>query len=636
MKTELRELAPSAPPAQALSGAPDRVLEAMAPILLVGSVLLFLLPWWNRYFGGSLEGYFPYFGREILAGKVPYRDFYLYVPPLLPLESAWIDRWAPHPLITLRIVGLVERCALALALYFWLRQLFRPTLSAASALLATVVASTGDTEVLFLYNHQAILWLVVAGGLASLDYDLPKPRAWPLVASGASTALALLCKQTVGLLGATAVALAAIAAWRALAGRPAAVRGALLWAGGLGLTAAPVGVWLAAHDALQPFWQDVFLDGPANKGSAGQLLARLFATPFQIPAFRAPAALAISLLVLLAPFILVGLRARLPSFEFRERREPRTLVYLGLSAAAAVLLGVLSAPLIRFGQGWILLPERTTPLMALWGGAALCLILAPRLLGFDPSPRELRLGMFALVAVAVAAGLGLSWSVQPAMSIPGVALLAALAVEGADLDRHVHHDGIQLALPLLGTLFIVMLFATWERQVLPFDFAGWKEPPVFVGRAARAPEGLEGFELSEETTEFVDRLLASVRANSSPGDPIFAFSQIPFVEFLAGREPATFAALHWYDVTPDRICREDLERIERDPPELLVLWPLDEQELAAHEQMFRGGRSSGQRELWRGLSSLAQRSFDRVGHVRAPGGAEIELWRRRHREAGTR
>jgi hypothetical protein len=46
-------------------------------ICLVGGLvvfffaLLFILPWWNRYLGLTNEGWYQFFGKQILQGRIP-------------------------------------------------------------------------------------------------------------------------------------------------------------------------------------------------------------------------------------------------------------------------------------------------------------------------------------------------------------------------------------------------------------------------------------------------------------------------------------------------------------------------------------------------------------------------------------
>jgi hypothetical protein len=49
------------------------------------SIPQFIVPWWNRYLGITNEGWYQFFGKQILQRLVPYRDFYRFVPPGQPL-----------------------------------------------------------------------------------------------------------------------------------------------------------------------------------------------------------------------------------------------------------------------------------------------------------------------------------------------------------------------------------------------------------------------------------------------------------------------------------------------------------------------------------------------------------------------
>ncbi len=616
------ELTSAGPPSELRSN----LWAALALVLLVTA---FLAPWWNRYFGGTLEGYFPYYGAELNRGEAPYRDFYLHVPPLLPLESELVERWTAHPLIALRALGGIERILLALALFVWLRQLVRGTLAVTATVVAVALGSTGDTEVLHLYNHQSILWAVAAGLLASLDFERPRPRAWPLLMSGGAAALALLCKQTTGLGAFLAVGLGLGLAWLGLKGANVSGRAAAIWFTGAASTLGAFVVWLWSRGALAASLQEIFLDGSASKGPLTALAGRALEEPWSIAAYRVPAMLAMVAVLLGLRALRRGIRQPMPEFAFRARSGNRTLAVVATIGVGAIALGVTTAPRLHLGEGWLLLPERWAALFSLWGSVAVLIVVSRTLFARALTPRLARVGLFAAVSLALSFMLSLSWAVQPAMALPGLALLAALLVEGIDRSRQSVPATFQLPRAFVGVVALALLVSTWERQLLPFNFAGWKEPPLFAPRALETPQGLEGYDISQTTATFVEQVVDLVRTESAPADRVFAFSQIPFVLLLADRESATPAALHWFDVTPDRICREDLRRLDLDPPRVLVVWPMTEQEIAQHEREFRSGHSSGQRELWQELERLAHARYRLAGRLAAPGGTAVEVWARR-------
>lgn len=621
---------PEAPAGAADDATPVPTLSnSWAVVAVVLLVTAFLAPWWNRYFGGTLEGYFPYFGSEINRGQVPYRDFYLHLPPLLPLESALVERWTSHPLIALRAIGGLERILLALALFAWLRQLVRASLAAAATVFAVALGSTGDTEVLHLYNHQSILWAVLAGLLATLDFERPRPRVLPLLLSGAASTLALMCKQTTGLGALLAVGIGLGVAWYGLRDRPTAVRAVGLWLGAAAATLGLLASWLLARGALAAAVQEIFLDGSASKGPLLALAGRALREEWSIAAYRVPAFLALLAVLLGLRAMRRGIRHPMPEFGFRAQSGNRTLAIVAALGLGAIALGVITAPGLHLGEGWLLLPERWAALASLWGSVAALIVVSRTLFAQALTPRLARVGLFAAVSLALAYMLSLSWAVQPAMALPGLALLAALVVEGIDRARQTVPARFQLPRVFVGIVALAFLFATWERQLLPFNFAGWKEPPLFSPRATHSPPGLEGYNLSRETAAFVEQVVRRVHANSGPADRVLAFSQIPFVLLLADRERATSAVLHWFDVTPDRVCRRDLRQLDLDPPRVMVLWPMTGSEITAHEAEFRNGHESGQRELWREIHQLAHERYRLDGELEAPGGTKVDVWSRK-------
>ncbi|MBZ0090546.1 MAG: hypothetical protein K8H90_09230, partial [Thermoanaerobaculia bacterium] len=106
---------------------PHRSVSRAAAILaaMLGTVL-FLWPWWNRYVGLTLDGYLPLYGHLIRSGQVPYRDFFLHLPPLQPLLEAALESLVGRSLFGVRLAGALGRVVLAGVLAGWLSRRYRP------------------------------------------------------------------------------------------------------------------------------------------------------------------------------------------------------------------------------------------------------------------------------------------------------------------------------------------------------------------------------------------------------------------------------------------------------------------------------------------------------------------------------
>ncbi|MEO8276099.1 MAG: glycosyltransferase family 39 protein [Thermoanaerobaculia bacterium] len=602
--------------------------------LLIVLMTLFLYPWWNTSFGGTLDGYLPFFGHRMLSGEMPYRDFYLHLPPLSVIESAAIDAVAgDRTLIAHRFVGAVERIGLALALYFWLVRRF----SRSGALLgafAAVVAAAGDgTDVLYLYNYQSLFWATIAGWTAAVALDDEGVRVGRWLVSGAATGLCLLTKQTtgVGTLAVLATVLPLLAFHR-FGTRGTWLRAAS-WLGGFALALAPVLLWLARNGALDDALYQVFLDTSTKKGPLGDLLVRAIETTFTTRAFAIPATLAIALCAAAALALQI-----LPDPHAERHAEADAELDPGppWREALAIALACLAAiPLSRWlhpGLGWLRLPQRVGLYLALFGCAALALhgllLAARRRLG-GAETEDL---MFAAVGFATAYMLSLSWAASEAMSVPGLGFFVAIVAHRAMGTSTPATGPASPSTPrwkrqtVVGGVMVLTLAVSWQRRLEPFWFAGWEEPSLDAPRAVSAPRGLSGFSLSQETAKFVERLVADIDGHSRPADRVFVYSAAPVLYLLAEREPRTFASLHWYDVASDEVCRRDLASLLASPPAVLVLWDDSEEEIALYEKVFRAGNESGQREMSRGLRKLATERYVPIETLHAPGGAAVELF----------
>lgn len=99
-------LLPTASPGVTLAGA----------FVVLSFCLVFMRPWWNRYLGLTNEGWFQLFGLRILQGLVPYRDFYLHVPPGQALTMAALISVFGNRIVVGEMFGLIA----ALTPFFWL------------------------------------------------------------------------------------------------------------------------------------------------------------------------------------------------------------------------------------------------------------------------------------------------------------------------------------------------------------------------------------------------------------------------------------------------------------------------------------------------------------------------------------
>ncbi len=595
------------------------------------ATLAFLLPWWNRHLGLSLDGYMPFYGALILRGEIPYRDFFLHLPPLQPLAEAALQVLVGRSLLAVRIVGALGRIALAGVTAAWLARRFRPGTAVAAALVGIVLLSSDDTEILDLYNQWASLAAVVSGWLAAIALGRDRDSSLLWLGSGIAAALSFWTKQTIGLGAIVAVPAALVALSLRDAGRRRKlVRGAELFLVGAAVPTVLLGAWLALHHALGLFVQDVFRAAAASKGSSARLLIRPWLGPFQLPGTLLPATIGL----IAAVTVLVTLRFRGPgrSAPVRPPRLAALTLALAFVAVAALKVPRIFGPqsyraiveqLLALARGGILFGSFGAPLLAL-GLAATALRRA-----LDQVECELLL--FSVVASAIATTHALSSAVGGANALPAASLLLALALDGVARRRWLAPArAFPIALCIMAALAAVGL-----HSIRLFAFAQWREPWLGASVARSSLPELAGLRLAPDTRNVVDGLVDGIRTWTRPGDRLMTFPVYPIFNWLADRPPATFAILHWIDVTPDPIADRDLAKLRADPPPA-VLWQwIPEKNLALQEYYFRHGRPSGMRRMRDGLAELLASRYVLASSYPPPArnAPPLELWLRRDRAA---
>jgi hypothetical protein len=589
----------------------DSTAEQSSPLAVATAAAaltaLFLAPWWNRFLGLTLDGYMPFFGHLILGGAVPYRDFFLHLPPLHPLFDAALEALFGRSFLAIRIAGAAGRLALAALTAAWLARRFSPRTSLVASLAAVWLASGDDTEILDLYNHHALLAAIGAGFLASKALAARGRSSALWIAAGVLSAVAFWTKQTIGLASTAAIPVVlALLAVRGAGRRREHLRGFGLFSLGWSIPSILLTAWLASQGAWSAFIRQVFLDASASKGPLAALVWRPWLDPFGIPELQRAAWIgaAIALLAMLSVDVT----------RVRGREGRRGAVGYGIVLAlCAVVAGHLVTLTMDLDLQLLRDLQRIGVFAAIYGIAFAALRLFWRAMRRPPDPRERELLVMVTVSGAAAASVSLSWPAGEAIALPSLALVLALALEAAPIGRWSHFTRAPL---LLGaTLAVVAAVAL--KLLAPFDFAQWSEPRVNLATEVSELRELRGLRLSKRTRAAIDRSVLAIRRATDPGEPIYTHSLFPIINFLADRPLATFAAVHWPDVTPDRVV--DAERIAllASPPLAVVRQHVGHRMLRIQEIYFRSGRPSALRRLGEELDAVLSEQYVLVASNRA-------------------
>jgi hypothetical protein len=576
---------------------------------LVGLTLFFLLSFFNRFAGlRSGDGEYSS-GMALLSGILPYRDYFDVGPPLNIVKSALILKAFGGALIVSRVAGVLERLLIALLLFRWLVQLFRPW-HALAASVVTIIVSTGDpTDPIASYNHDAILFAMIAGLAASLALEGVSERRTMLLAivSGASAALSLLSKQTVGLGAVVCVGMAGAI----LLTKTDGVRRAAVWclsfAAGGALPLAATALWLWRMHVLGAFLQMLFVAGPAAKaGHSSEFL------------IREAVVASINWKRLLAAVIGLALSWRAIRRGL-QAKDPR--VTAGWAQAAWVVAG-----LVIIGTAEAL-AYTTLPALRNFSKCAvyyvlvgLTIWLATQMVWLFRAGITRRVAqsiLFGAVAWSIAVMLSLSWPAFEPMALPGLGFLLAATLDGVR-DRY-------RWFPLLLMAAMVFLQVR-EKLDEPFGFGHQNEAAVRFANTASPEPQMRGMRFPPQMVRFLDDTVALVSTQTRPGDTIFTYPEMGLLYPLTGRQPPTWATSHNIDVINDAFARDEAERLIRARPKVIIYGRLPETAREEEERVWRGGARSGQRDIVAAVEGLAEGYRLSGTYVIAPGAPPIEVY----------
>ena len=405
--------------------------DALAALVLTLLTALFYFAFFNKFAGirsgdGEFSG-----GLALLAGKLPYRDYFTAGPPLNQLKSAAELALFGKTLLVSRSCAVLERVAGGLLLFAWLRRYFTAAGALLGSLTSILVCASDFPDSLASYSHDAVFLAMLAGFGTCVSLRRQQPTAiflWACLAGiGASTSA--LTKQTVGLGVAATLLVAASAAWLMI--HP---RRTLLWLVGFALgfvvPVATVLLYLKHLGVLHAALQMLFVSGPSAKaGHPGDFPRRALYAYLLFKKWLVVALLGLALgarplwSALIAP-------TQGPAPRYGTSRFLLSTLIVGVLLFAACLLS------LSVGSRTIEYSYMISTFFTLIGTTLFGAALLFRGLTTDTARvRVWELAIFASVGWAIAVTVGLSWPALAMMALPGLGLLLAALYDGAPAAR---------------------------------------------------------------------------------------------------------------------------------------------------------------------------------------------------------
>jgi Dolichyl-phosphate-mannose-protein mannosyltransferase len=592
--------------------------------LVVVTLAAYYLLYFDRYFPIT-EGWFSTYGHLIRMGQVPYRDFFLLLPPLYPYKIAAFQALFGESLIGLRYLGLIITCAIGVVLFEILRTLFNRWVSAFAACIALVYYQSGNAYLGYDFTQFLTLYLLL-GTMCLMKYcdhatlaDRNR-RGTLLFLCGMFLALAVLIKHSNGSLGALAVLISAIIVVLRCERRPALTRRLLSLAGGF---AAPLLLtlgWLAYIGLLTDAASNLFIAALQAKGGPHatfvnwlkNLLAEryLFHTRklFKRLLILVPGIIALScFLGIMIDVRRYGLDKWNRSLSLQLVRADTQDPRLGRFGLALLLLGfVCLVGIISSIYHGIHISQATTNLGMLVRSQIVIgstnLYIIGGLVALVLSVWQLRAAaakyfiVFAL-GIGLIVGNGTSGGLSEISSFLGLSIVLAYILGIAS----------RYALPLLIPLWVFLSLATVLIDIKfssPYYWWAVTSPDIRTVTCAPTTGILKGLCVDPSKKSKIDQIINEITAQTHENDQIYIYPHIPIFHLLTGRPPYSKAPVSWFDFMSDDQALYVSRELLSDPPPLLIVADLPETVMEAHERLFRGGKQLGQREILRSIYTL--------------------------------
>ncbi len=565
----------------------------------------------NFHFLPITEGWFSVYANLVIDGKVPYRDFYLYLTPLYTWIIAFIQYLFGPSLFSLRILGFFVIGLMAFVLFRILKRIFSPVPSFIGATIGMMYIQKGVafisydfTQILTLFALLSIYFLILASehlkavGLSQNHTQKSFLLEKYFLLSGFFACCCFLVKQSNGAFISIGVFLAFL---YTLSNKGHNSKRLLInWASfaiGALTPAILVLVYLTTNGALEDFFSQILFNSISAKGGLKSILSGWVSGVFT-------AVLGHQLLEILYKFIpiflisralllLLGMNSSCTKALERYNFRIRELIFL-LVFALLYIFVIASAwnndPTLRrlFFEKGMHLTNYIIPLSISWIGLCLLIGIAGRLTSKAKILSETSI-ILALGALGLTFGNGTSAGLSEISAFIALSWCTAWVIQ-------------RNSIPFLGVgvvFYTSLLLATalcYTKFDKPYSWWGTSEGDARTATLKIEDPILGGIYLTKNTFSNYIAITEALKESTKSGE-VFSFPNIPIVNLLANQLPASKAVISWFDFLNDRDAEAEAERISSYPPEIIAYLQLPAEALDAHEKLFRGGLPLGQRKI---------------------------------------
>ena len=576
-----------------------KLTEKNLGLLCLASVILLTGLWGLLTFNKlapTSEGWYVTYAKMILAGKVPYRDFELVFPPLYTFFNLFVIKIFGEHLIVFRIIGVLLYIGLGVLAYYIFKLLFPSWIAAVAALVAMFMQQSEVVNIMYdyvrfydLFNNLAFFLML------RLFIKLYKKEAVStnrnMFFIGLCTAMAMLFRQSSGIIVFAYFTLFLILVFFFVKDLKIKVKNMLFFGAGVLVPLFITSILLVAVGAFVPFIQMTFLTG--SKGSLGAVLFNWI--PRWIELNFASLFFMVFMVIIAFYFIRSYKNIGENNDETIANERNNFITYFVLIGITILLISLMFLTIIEINPLIDLNPFTTVAFtLNIVLGIIFLIRIIRKLKEKQPlSLAEITYVFFCGFIFAVGFGCGTSAGLaigQAALSFGFITAIILGEVRKSKIEKYLGmYVSLAFCLIIITVSFKISTpYSWWGLTTRPYDEA-----------SQRVSHGyFNGIKVSNEEKIAYEGFTAQTKLHLGADDQLYCYGQMPIFYTLANKMPQAKAVVTWFDVSQDKTILEDLEFLTSNNPKMILFADHGLHTLAMHEELFRNGQASGQRQLY--------------------------------------
>lgn len=578
------------------------------------------------------EGWYTYYAQCINEGMIPYKDFEYLFSPLYLYFIAVFTRIFGYKIIAVRILGVVMFGTLGGMLYLTFRKLFKNWIACIGAVTAAFYLQSEPVQIFYDYVRlMDIFAITTTYFLVSYVIELKEQEKTKkvLILAGVFNALFILVKQNMGLLFAVFTLVFIIFSelyygerWKNIFKRLGNYLMGLL---------PPIficGIGLLCNGSLSYFLGATGGGAVEAKGGMIAILFNWIVNGF--PIFREQFKTAVFIITIIVLFIMLShFFPRKRNIMEEKWHYAILLVYAGI---VVLLIGVFSYS-ADIGYQFMENRNNISPymifiivfLLFFSLGVFYLFQIICRKQNMKLEKLEELFPVFTVAGAyfAISYGCGTSGGLAEGQASLGVGLVIGI------LFTTIQFKGGLIAKAVIAvTCALLALVCADKKMVTTYNWWGMTEENFWDSRIEMGNIPLlEGIGVSGLTYDAYEGIYEAVTENTTEGDTMFCFPQIPIFYSLCDRfDPGTYTKVQWFDVATDEAVLADIEVLKENPPKAILIYNTSEYAYSSHENSFRNGKMSATRKMREFLLNYVyEQGYTAYGNYVVQGNS-LSLW----------